>query len=166
MESSPCIGSDGTVYVGSSWEDPGGNSYGYLYALGESGVNHPPDKPTISGETLGRVNTEYMYTVVTVDPDEDDVYYFVDWGDNTSSGWLGPYVSGKQVKLTHSWSERGGYDIRVKAKDALGAESSWATLTIIMPRSTLLQNMCIPRFVQQFFQPCFLTKSSSALFTH
>ena len=42
-----------------------------------------------------------------MDLDGHNIYYYVDWGDNTTSGWLGPYISGTQIHLTHSWSEKG-----------------------------------------------------------
>ncbi|MCD6108537.1 MAG: hypothetical protein J7J89_03585, partial [Thermoplasmata archaeon] len=59
-----------------------------------------------------------------------------DWGDGTNSGWLGPYNSGETVEASHSWSEKGEYSIKVKAKDINGLESEWSDpLVISMPLS-------------------------------
>ncbi len=54
------------------------------------------------------------------------MYYFWEWGDGTNSGWIGPYISGKTITVSHSWAARGVYFIRVKAKDVYGYESSWS----------------------------------------
>jgi len=87
----------------------------------------PPNKPdTPSGPTNGIVGVEYTYTSSTTDPDGDDVYYLFDWDDGTDSGWLGPYDSGDTVEASHTWTEGGLYDVRVKAKDEPGAKSDWS----------------------------------------
>ncbi len=96
-------------------------------------LDDPPNTPTITGQTSGKTGVTYLYTFVTTDPNGDDVYYFVDWGDNTSSGWLGPHASGVQSSATHSWSQQGTYTIKVKAKDIYDVESGWATLDVTMP---------------------------------
>ena len=57
-----------------------------------------------------------------------------DWGDDTSSNWVGPYDSGVVGEASHVWTDAGEYDIRVKAKDINGSESDWSiplTVTII-----------------------------------
>ena len=42
-----------------------------------------PERPLIGGNTNGKKGTEYNYTFVTTDPDNDKVYYYIDWGDTT-----------------------------------------------------------------------------------
>jgi hypothetical protein len=61
------------------------------------------------------------------------VYYFIDWGDNTNSGWVGPYLSGDQITQSHTWSTKGTYTLEAKAKDIYGNESDWAILSVKMP---------------------------------
>ena len=99
--------------------------------------NNPPNKPSKpSGPTSGKAGTSYTYSTSTTDPDGDQVYYWFDWGDGTNSGWLGPYNSGQTVSASHTWSERGSYEIKVKAKDTNGAESEWSDpLPITMPKN-------------------------------
>jgi hypothetical protein len=63
------------------------------------------------------------YTAGTVDPEEDPVYYKFSWGDGTESGWIGPYASGTAGQASHAWSGAGLYEIRVRAKDARGANN-------------------------------------------
>jgi len=95
--------------------------------------NDPPNKPSITGETNGDVGTSYDYTFTASDPDGSIIWYYVDWGDNTNMGWIGPYSSGQQLTLSHSWSNKGTYNISAKAKDPYGAESEWGTLEVTMP---------------------------------
>jgi len=127
VDSSPCIGEDGVVYIGSSSDD-NGYSYGYLYAFGSGSV--PPDNPSISGPTDGKTGETYSYTIMAVDGNLDDLFYYVDWGDGSNTGWVGPYISGYGVEFTHSWSSEGSYTIKVKAMDTSGLESNWSTFKV------------------------------------
>jgi len=81
--------------------------------------NDIPLPPTIFEEN------EALF-VSTFDPDGDDVFYFVDWDDGTTSDWLGPYSSGATVEISNSWSEPGTYEIKAKAKDIHEGESDWS----------------------------------------
>ncbi|MBE3141961.1 MAG: hypothetical protein IMZ53_15400, partial [Thermoplasmata archaeon] len=94
--------------------------------------NTPPEVPEISGPAEGKPGSQYLYNLTT-DGQGQNIYYFVDWGDNTTTGWLGPYVSGTEIHVTHSWSEKGTYTIKAKAKDTFDAESDWGTLQVVMP---------------------------------
>lgn len=99
------------------------------------GGNSPPNTPFITGPTSGKVGETYPYNFVTTDPDGNNVYYYIDWGDDTNSGWLGPYASDLEKTASHTWSEQGTYTIKIKAKDILDAESDWGTLDVSMPLS-------------------------------
>jgi len=100
--------------------------------------NNPPDKPTVDGQTNGKASEYYEYTFTAIDPEENNVYYYAEWGDDTNSGWIGSYDSGEQETLNHCWDGKGTYLIRVKAKDVFDAESDWATLTVSMPKNKLI----------------------------
>jgi len=95
--------------------------------------NDPPNKPTITGETQGYIGESYEYTFTTTDSDDDDIWYYIEWGDNSNSGWIGPYNSGDVVTRSHIWDEEGTYTIRAKAKDIFDDESDWGTLEVTMP---------------------------------
>ena len=99
--------------------------------------NRPPNKPEKPiGPTDGAIRTTYGYSTYTTEPDGEKIYYLFDWGDGTDSGWIGPYNSGEEVTVYHSWSKRGSYQIRVKAKDEYGLESNWSDpLPVTMPKS-------------------------------
>jgi hypothetical protein len=95
--------------------------------------NNPPDAPTITGPSQGKRNTQYNFTFTTVDPEQDPVYVYVDWGDNSNSGWVGPKNSGDTFIIAHSWTEKGNFTVKAKAKDDHGAESNWSTFQVKMP---------------------------------
>ena len=87
----------------------------------------PPNKPEKpDGVTSGKKGVEYSFTTSATDPEGDNIYYLFDWGDGTTSGWLGPYKSGEKVNASHSWESRGSYEIKVKAKDEYGGQSEWS----------------------------------------
>ncbi|HVQ00641.1 MAG TPA: hypothetical protein VMT57_03920 [Candidatus Thermoplasmatota archaeon] len=89
--------------------------------------NYPPEKPVISGPSHITAGDEYIYGFETTDPEGNDVYYFVDWGDGTYSGWIGPYYSGTEAAAHHTYAVKGTITIHAKAKDNYSAESDWAT---------------------------------------
>ena len=106
-----------------------------LAELSEVTKNTPPEKPvTPNGQINGEIEIIYDYTTSSVDLHSHKIYYMWDWGDGTFSEWLGPYNSGEECIEKNSWSDKGDYEIKVKAKDELGYESSWSdSLPISMP---------------------------------
>ena len=89
-------------------------------------VNDPPEAPSIDGPTSGAVGIEYEYSFYTTDPDEDDVYYYIEWGDGQVEEWIGSYNSGEIATVNHTWTSPDDYEIRAKAKDTNDAESDWS----------------------------------------
>jgi len=110
-----------------------------------------PDDP--EGTITGGANKEYTYTTSTIDPDGDQVYYLFDWGDGKFSGWVGPYNSGQTAEASYKWSEKGDYEIRVKAKDDHGVQSDWSDpLPISMPKNKPLVNTPFVDLLERFPQ--------------
>lgn len=103
--------------------------------------NSPPETPEISGTTNGKTGTSYTYYFSTTDPEENNVYYYIDWDDGSNSGWYGPYKSGDEKSLSHAWDSDGTYNIKIKAKDTSGEESDWNTLEVTMPRTMPFNSM-------------------------
>jgi len=112
-------------------------------------ANEPPDKPIITGRIIGITNKEYEYKFVSTDIEENDIEYCIDWGDNTSEVCIGPYPSGVEASAKHTWSEKGSYIIKAKARDIYGYESDWATLTVSMPKNriNILLNSLLDRLL-------------------
>jgi hypothetical protein len=114
-------------------------------------LNNPPDKPTIIGSEKGKIKTPYSYKFNTTDSDNDEwLYYYIDWGDNNNSSWIGPYTPGQKITKSHTWSEQGSYTIKCKAKDNYDGESEWGLLSIKMPRDKIVINLVFYRFLDNF----------------
>jgi len=99
--------------------------------------NTAPNKPsTPTGETSGRTKKAYDFSSGATDPESDQVSLLFDWGDGNNSGWLGPFNSGTLHNASHTWTKKGTYSIKVKARDIHGVESTWSDpLTITIRRS-------------------------------
>ncbi len=93
-------------------------------------VNEPPSKPTITGPTTGTQGVSYTFTVSSVDPEGDDIFYCVNWSDGTGEVCTGPFPSGQATTVSHTWSNPGIYLIKVRAHDTLNAESEVGTYEI------------------------------------
>jgi hypothetical protein len=104
----------------------------------------------ISGPLSGKTNIEYTYQASSIDFD-DEIWYIFDWGDGSDSGWLGPYRSSEECSTMHSWSKRGSYTIRCKAKDSNDAESEWSDpLSVTMPRNRSIDSPMFTNFMEGF----------------
>jgi hypothetical protein len=90
-------------------------------------ANQPPTKVTITGPTWGFGGKEYEFSFTSTDLENHNIYYSIEWDDGASSGWLGPYSSGEQIKLSHSWNLKNKYWIKAWAKDIMDSESQQAS---------------------------------------
>jgi hypothetical protein len=135
--------------------------HGSLFGNPDLGVSsplqdEPPLKPEIpSGPNSGKINQEQSYSTSATDPEGDDIHYCFSWGDG-SVEWVGPYVSGELVSLSHSWSEEGEFEIKVKAKDVTGAESEWSDpINVPMQMKKLKHNVL--NFLNRYFLDFFVS---------
>jgi len=113
--------------------------------------SNPPDTPTITGKRNGAAGVEQTYIISSADPDNDDVYYYIEWGDDSTTDWQGPYSSGVEQNFNHTFTEKGDYEIRVKAKDTNDLESDWGSITVSMPKQKSATNILNYLF-EQFFK--------------
>jgi outer membrane protein assembly factor BamB len=127
--SSPAIGSDGTVYIGSTWND-----HGVLYAFGKLDPN-APSAPSIDGPTEGRKGKEYSFKFKSIDPNDDDVYYYIEWGDGKKEEWMGPYRSGEEISVNHTWKNEKTYTIKSRAKNTKNLWGPESEFEITIPRT-------------------------------
>jgi hypothetical protein len=124
---------------------PSGN---ISYFSGSSGVliyGLPPNIPCAPfGPSQGIINETYTYSTSTNDPENSLVYYLYKWGDNSTSGWMGPCSSGSVINVSHAWNRTGTYQITVKVRDYYGQETNWSTplnitMTDVPPQITNIQ---------------------------
>jgi len=116
--------------------------------------NEPPLQPTIKGITNGNAGENYSYTIEVSDPEGNDVFYLIDWGDNSMEEWIGPYISGEEVIVQHIWDRQGSYEVRVKAKDIYDDESEWSeSIFVNMPKHKIITLIILKLFEkhQKFF---------------
>jgi hypothetical protein len=97
--------------------------------------NDPPDMPTITGSNTGRLDEELTFKFKSDDIDNDNIWYWIDWGDGETIEDFGPYESGTEIELTHSWDSRDTYIIEAWARDELEAVGEKGTLTLTIPKS-------------------------------
>ena len=90
---------------------------------------------------LMRLLVSLNYIISSVDPDGDNVTLRIYWGDDSGITSIGPYSSGEEVTVNHTWSKQGTYTIKAKAKDIHDAESELATLKVSMPKNKPINTM-------------------------
>jgi hypothetical protein len=111
--------------IESDWSDP------YKIEI----KNDPPSAPTIDGPAKGSSGETYSYTFISYDSDGENVSYYIDWGDDTNTGWTDFQASGLPgYTENHSW-KRGKYTIKAKAKDTNGNEGNLSEFKVTIPRN-------------------------------
>jgi hypothetical protein len=92
-----------------------------------------PSKPL--GILKGDIKENYSYSSSCSDPRDLDLFYWFEWGDGNNTGWIGPITSGVLCNASHSWYQKGIYEIRVRVKNTEGTLSLWSNpLTVSMPK--------------------------------
>jgi carboxypeptidase T len=102
--------------------------------------NYPPSRPLIQGNQQGKPGESYAYSIMSTDPENEDIYFYISWGDGEVVEWIGPYASGTEIIQTHSWDEENTFTIQVRAKDIYDMKSEWATLKVIMPKTNVFNS--------------------------
>lgn len=145
---------EGTQLYGTDWIEGGIGWAGsfnvdeytggiYKYTPGE---NLAPGAPDIDGPVSGSAGTSYDYDFTAIDPNGDQVQYYIDWGDGETE-WTSLAPSNTPVTVSHTWAAKDDYVITANAKDEYGLEGPEATLPITMPRNRAV-NMPFLQFLQ------------------
>jgi hypothetical protein len=94
--------------------------------------NVPPATPTPPvGPDHGSVAVPITFTTSATDGDNDPISYMFDWGDGTTSAWVGPFPSGATGSADHIYTFGGLFQVKAIARDICYAESGWSTPTTI-----------------------------------
>ena len=122
-------------------DPPSGNPFTAYYSdecvaalPGGSGTNEPPSRPEISGPHTGVPDTSYDFTFTSTDPEEDDIRYYVLWGDGLTD-YTDYAASGETVTMSHTYTKTGTFQIKVRAEDTNYGSSDYETFEIVIPRS-------------------------------
>ena len=98
-------------------------------------TNQPPNTPVINGPNSGKPDESYSYNFVAEDPNGDDVYYEIDWGEGSVEPWDGPHESNIVISRDHIWDQKGEFTIMARAKDEYGLIGEWGTFDVTMPKN-------------------------------
>jgi hypothetical protein len=140
-----------------------------VYVSAEDSVsiikNIAPIIDKLEGPENGIKNEQYEYTFKGTDEKDDDLFYFIDWGDDSNTGWIGPYASGKEITRSHSWGSEDTYVIDIKVKDNYDLEGDKSKelevdisddndepsldITNPIPKSIYLNDRRIPRLLSR-----------------
>jgi outer membrane protein assembly factor BamB len=148
VNSAPAIAEDGTLYICSASHE-NDQFVGYLHAFHTFDPN-APNAPDIDGQTSARAEKKYEYSFNATDPNGDDIYYYIEWGDHKVKDWFGPYQSGEEVKVNHTWKLEGTYTIKARAKDANNLWGPWGTLQVTIPRNKVMPHLRLLQFLDVF----------------
>ena len=102
-------------------------------------VSQAPNILSMTGPTSGIIGKKYGYKIASVDPQGDDVYYKISWGDCAVMYWDGPHKSGEEVTYEHAWCEvccpnGGDFTIHVWVKDVGDNMGDCRTFEVSMGR--------------------------------
>ena len=118
-------------------------------------ASHPPDgcmglchlKIITQSRTLRK---EYKYKFKSISPVGRNVYYYITWDDGDIEDWFGPFSSGEEVTVSHSWSFPGWYIIRARARDTEYLWGPWAELEVTMPRDKPTTYSLLQRWIARY----------------
>ncbi len=96
--------------------------------------NTQPDAPTVNGPSKGGAGAVLEYNLSTADAEGDAVYYIIDWDDNTTTE-EGPFAINVEYVVNHTYTNKGTYSIKAKAKDFYGNESDVTEFEVKIPRT-------------------------------
>jgi len=110
-----------------------GPELGNVWLIKVARENHPPNTPIIDGPISGNAGVTYYYNFTINDIDGDPMFLWVDWDDGTQGPYIGPYESGEDVVVSHTWDEQDTYTIKARAKDTDNLWGPWGELEVTMP---------------------------------
>jgi len=113
--------------------------------------NQRPTAPYVTGPKNGKVGVEYNWTFISTDPEEDNITYYIDWADECGGAeWYGPYPSGEEVTIAHTYTYENTFTINTLAVDENGAESNWTYFEVTMPKNKQVSNMWFLQWLERF----------------
>jgi len=87
--------------------------------------SQPPLVPSLLIPTIAQRGDSVRARVSSYDKDSDSLYFFIEWGDGTESGWVGPVPVATDYDVVHVYSDTGVFVVLAKAKDE-SHETGWS----------------------------------------
>ena len=101
-----------------------------LLVLAGCSNNRAPLVPSLFVPTLAQRGDSVQARVSSYDKDADSLYFLIEWGDGTQSGWVGPVASATDTWVFHVYGDTGVFGVLAKAKDATH-ETGWSDTSFI-----------------------------------
>ncbi|MEO0077383.1 MAG: hypothetical protein ABIK86_00080 [candidate division WOR-3 bacterium] len=89
-------------------------------------TNSPPSTPVVLGPDSASRGDTVWFRIHSVDPEESQICYMMDWGDTTAQVWSYFFWSGDTVERSHVYPEAGRFLVRCRARDIDGRNSDWS----------------------------------------
>ena len=118
----------------------------FIHKIFYSPPQHPTPKDNFYTSGFYYPGVTYYFYFNADDPQNDDIYSKVLWGDGRSTGWIGPYSSNITIKRGHFWEKPGVYTIRLEVMDINGNRNEFdAQKNItIRPSEGIITGVIIP----------------------
>jgi hypothetical protein len=94
----------------------------HAFAVG----NSAPAIPELSGDNQLETGFDGSFYVSSSDSEDNEVSFQFSWGNGDTSIWLKASIWDPSYETCYVWLSPGTYDVRVRAKDNLGAVSDWS----------------------------------------
>ena len=127
-----CYNNQGTYTVNLTITDEKNHSVSKIISAHVQSSNRPPTKPKCNGLNIVYKNKMYTYKIQSTDPELNCITYKIYWGDNRQAEFFGPFSSGEEISINHSYSQNGFYVMKISALDGFGEESplNYQTITV------------------------------------
>ena len=112
-------------------------------------ANQAPGKPTVDGPKLARAGKPLTFTFVANDPEGHDVFYWISWGDGDIEDYIGPYASGEEIEVTHTYNEGGSFSIITKAMDFAGEKGPQAQYKLTIIKNRAVENSFLFKIIEK-----------------
>ncbi len=112
--------------------------------------NQKPSAPIITGPKTGTVHVLYEWNFLSIDPEGQNITYYVDWGDVCGGAeYYGPYPSGEEASLSHAYQREYSFIIVGIAIDEMGAESNMTYYEVTIPKLKTVQNSPLLKILER-----------------
>jgi hypothetical protein len=101
-----------------------------LLVLAGCSSNSAPLLPSLLAPTLAQRGDSIRVRVLSFDKEDDSLYFLVEWGDGTESGWVGPVPSAIDYEIYHVYVDTGVFAVLARAKDETH-ETGWSDTSFI-----------------------------------
>ncbi|HTW90243.1 MAG TPA: hypothetical protein VMH22_00850 [bacterium] len=101
-----------------------------LLVLAACSNNHAPIVPSLLVPDMAQRGDSVWAQVQSYDRGGHLMYFLIDWGDGTQSGWVGPVPSVTAYAVPHVYTDTGVFGVLAKAKDST-SETGWSDTSFI-----------------------------------